>query len=101
MKATSSTEHHSESHNLHDASLIAKANDKPLPSTHEEARVLLDDLEQRLSLIQTRGRIRFNIRSKQIYLTRLRKGFELRPESEPTLNFTERIDEVRERAGER
>ncbi|MDA7862628.1 serine/threonine protein kinase [Akkermansiaceae bacterium] len=86
---------------LHDASLIAKANDKPLPRTHKEARVLLDDLEQRLSLIQTRGRIRFNIRSKQIYLTRLRKGFELRPESEPTLNFTERIDEVRERAGER
>ncbi|MDB4271279.1 serine/threonine protein kinase [Akkermansiaceae bacterium] len=86
---------------LHDASLIAKANAKPLPRTHKEARVLLDDLEHRLALIQTRGRIRFNIRSKQIYLTRLRKGFELRPESEPTLNFSERIDEVRERAGER
>jgi serine/threonine protein kinase len=86
---------------LKDAALMTKADTMPLPTSEEEAQYQLDDLNERMSLLETKGRMRFNIRAKQIYLRRLRKGFELRPETSPKNTWAERLEEIRERAGER
>ena len=86
---------------LHDAALLAKSNSKSDPTTPEEAQSQLHDLEERLALIKTKGRARFNIRAKQIYLTRLRKGFELTPIIEPEPDFSQRIEEMRDLAAQR
>jgi predicted Ser/Thr protein kinase len=86
---------------LKDAALITKADAMPLPTSEEEARYQLDNLNERMSLLETKGRMHFNIRAKQIYLTRLRKGFELRPESSSKNTWAERLEKIRERAGER
>jgi hypothetical protein len=86
---------------LKDAALMTKADAMPLPTSEEEARYQLDNLNERMSLLETKGRMHFNIRAKQIYLTRLRKGFELRPESSSKNTWAERLEKIRERAGER
>jgi hypothetical protein len=86
---------------LKDAALMTKADAMPLPTSEEEAQYQLDDLNERMSLLETKGRMRFNIRAKQIYLTRLRKGFEIRPETSPKNTWAGRLEEIRERAGER
>jgi len=83
---------------LHDARLLIESDKNDLPSTRDEALAQLSDLAEGLGQIRTKGRARFNIRSKQIYLTRVRKGLELRPENLADLSLSERVSKVKEHA---
>ncbi len=64
---------------LHDAAILSDLTALPVPSSEVEAHEQLLDFNSRLGKLKTVGRAKFSVRSRQAYLARMRKGFQIRP----------------------
>lgn len=51
----------------------------PKPKNEKETDAQINRLGDAIKAIKTKGRIRYNVRARQAYLSRLRKGFQERP----------------------
>jgi serine/threonine protein kinase len=74
---------------LADGEILRNLNDLPVPESEEEARSQIDKLGVDIKGLKTKGRARFNIRARQAYLSRIRKGFQERPLGSFNLSWDE------------
>lgn len=59
---------------LKDLALLQTPSISAVPPTSEECQAVIEDLNRILTLLETRGRARFNIRARQLDLARLQKS---------------------------
>ena len=83
---------------LADGELFAELLGLPTPTSKAMTEDQIDHLERSLKVLQTRGRLKYNIRSRQTYLSRLQKGFHQRPQGSFILSW-EKMREQLVRSG--
>lgn len=82
---------------LDEAQRIAKLTQTPRPSNLDEATLLLNAAEKSSKLVKTNGRMRYTLHSRIIHLTRIQRGFELRPFDLPNLNWEQLVSLIKKR----
>ncbi|YCM45936.1 serine/threonine-protein kinase [Verrucomicrobiaceae bacterium 227] len=76
-------------HYLADGELLGTLADLPQPESEDDANHQINKFGDAIKSLKTKGRARFNIRARQAYLSRLRKGFQERPLGSFNLSWDE------------
>lgn len=86
---------------LADGEILRSLADLPTPESEDDAETQITKLGATIKSLKTNGRARFNIRARQAYLSRIRKGFQERPLGSFNLSWDEMSDKLVEagRAG--
>lgn len=82
---------------LDEAKRLSILNQAPRPTNLDEATLQLSAAEKASELVKTNGRMRYTLHSRIIHLTRIQKGFELRPFDLPNLKWDELVSLIEKR----
>ena len=82
---------------LEDAETYAKVLDFPTVTSPEMATEQVRTLHAAQEKLHFKSRLRYNIRSRQAYLLRIKKGLEARPAEKPILEWTATLELVAEK----
>lgn len=79
---------------LVDGEILRNFDDLPAPESEGDASSQINNLDDAIKSLKTKGRARFNIRARQAYLSRIRKGFRERPLGSFNLSWDEMSDKL-------
>lgn len=79
---------------LADGEILQRFVDLPAPESEDDANSQIKKLGDAIKALNTLGRARFNIRARQAYLSRIRRGFQERPLGSFNLSWDEMSDQL-------
>lgn len=81
---------------LDDGEVYRKVSDLPTPASEQETAGQIKRLDEAIKALKTKGRARYNIRARQAHLSRIRKGFQERPQGSFNLSWAQMSEKLAE-----
>jgi len=82
---------------LEDAQIYAKVLELPVVTSPEIAKDQISLLHATQEKLHLKSRLRYNLRSRQAYLLRIKKGLEARPSEKPILDWPDTLARISEK----
>ena len=79
---------------------LVSINQAPYPTHKKESEAQLAQVKQALSQVKTQGRMSYTLQALFIYLTRIRRGFELRPYDLPRFDWEALVSLMKTRSAD-